>query len=258
MPAPGEPTKEEIMIVTGARALKDKELVLVGKGLPQLSATLAKMSHAPNMKMILEVGVVNSKPIDPTMGVADPRLWYEAEYMSGLVDILGMMLQRGIIDTGFLGGVQIDTYGNLNSTIVMDESGKQRRFIGSGGANDIASLAKRTVIIMKHERRRFLSPVHYVTSPGYLSGGDERKRLGLMGSGPEIVITDLCVFRFNRQTKKLELASTHPGVSFESVQEHTGFEVEKSKDLSGSPLPTERELELLRNVIDPKHQYVGK
>jgi acyl CoA:acetate/3-ketoacid CoA transferase beta subunit len=178
--------------------------------------------------------------------------------MGSTLDFLGAILQRGMIDVGFLGGVQVDQYGNLNTTLVHDESGRVRRLVGSGGANDLASLAKETIIIMRHERRKFLQMVQYVTSPGYVTGSGERKRLGLPGKGPRMVITDLCVFGFDEKSENLKLVSLHPGVTSEEVKESTGFEVDIAKDLRTTPIPTSEELRLLREEIDPGHVYIGK
>lgn len=252
------PTKEETMIAAGARALKDNYLVVVGVGLPQLSAMLARKTHAPNLDIALEIGVVNPTPVGTPVGIADPRIWNQAELMGSTLDVLGMVLQKGLIDVGFLAGVQIDQYGNLNTTFVADESGRRKRLGGSGGANDLASLAKETIIIMRHERRRFLPKVQYITSPGYISGSHERKRLGLPGGGPKLVITNLCVFGFDEETERMKLVSLHSGVTVEEVKKNTGFEVDIPADLKTTPVPSPEELRLLREVIDPQHVYIGK
>ncbi|MGI0085919.1 MAG: CoA-transferase subunit beta, partial [Nitrososphaerales archaeon] len=191
-------------------------------------------------------------------GIADPRLWHKAEFMGGTLDVLGSILQRGKVDVGFLSGAQIDQYGNLNSTVVINESGKQRRINGSGGANDVASLAKETILIMRHERRRFVPEVHYLTSPGYIKGFHERKKVGLLGGGPRMVITNLCVFTFDPESEKMMLSSLHPGITQEEVKANTGFELEIPNDLKTTPAPTSEELRLLREVIDPKHVYIGR
>ena len=252
------PTKEEVMITTGARALNDRDLVVVGVGLPQVAAILARKTHAPNLNIVLEIGVINPTPVDTPVGIADPRIWHQAEFMGSTLDVLGMILQRGLIDVGFLGGVQVDQYGNLNTTWVQDRSGKPRRLVGSGGANDLASLAKRTIIIMRHEMRKFLPNVAYVTSPGYISGSHERSRVGLPGGGPRMVITDLCVFEFDEVSERMKLASLHPGVTVEEVRTNTGFEIDAPEGLKTTPVPTSEELRFLREDIDPKHVYIGK
>jgi glutaconate CoA-transferase, subunit B len=252
------PTKEEVMIATGSRALKDGDLVVVGVGLPQLSAMLARKTHAPRLNIVLEIGIINPSPIDTPVGIADPRIWHQAEFMGSTMDVLGGILQRGMIDVGFLGGVQVDQYGNLNTTFVTDGSGKRRRLVGSGGANDLASLAKETIIIMRHEKRRFLREVQYDTSPGYITGSHQRRKLGLPGRGPKMVITDLCVFRFDDESERMKPATLHPGVTVEDVQQNTGFNLEFSEEVGTTPAPTPEELRLLREDIDPAHVYIGK
>jgi glutaconate CoA-transferase, subunit B len=252
------PTKEEVMIAAGARALKDRDLVVVGVGLPQVSAMLARKTHAPNLTIVLEIGIINPSPVDTPVGIADPRIWHQAEFMGSTLDVLGGILQRGLIDVGFLGGVQIDQYGNLNTTFVADESGKRRRLVGSGGANDLASLAKETIIIMRHERRRFVPKIQYNTSPGFIAGSHERRKLGLPGGGPRMVITDLCVFVFDEDSERMKLASLHPGVAAEEVLKNTGFEMDVPEDVGTTPDPSDGELRLLREEIDPAHVYIGK
>lgn len=252
------PTKEEVMITAGARALKDNDLVVVGVGLPQLSAMLARKTHAPDLNIVLEIGIINPTPVGTPVGIADPRIWNQAEFMGSTLDVMGMILQRGLIDVGFLAGVQVDQYGNLNTTFVSDESGRRRRLGGSGGANDLASLAKGIIIMMRHEKRRFLPRVQYVTSPGYITGSHERRRLGLPGGGPKMVITDLCIFGFDAKNERMKLVSLHPGVKAEEVRANTGFEIDIPKDLETTSIPSSEELRLLREVIDPKHIYIGK
>jgi glutaconate CoA-transferase, subunit B len=252
------PTREEIMVVAGARALNDGDFVLVGVGLPLVASIFAKKTHAPNLKIALEIGIIDPVPVDTPVGIADPRLWYRAEFMGGTLDVLGSILQRGKVDVGFLSGAQIDQYGNLNSTVVFSESGKPRRINGSGGANDVASLAKETILIMRHERRRFVSQVQYLTSPGYIKGYHERKEVGLPGGGPKMVITNLCVFTFDRETERMKLDSMHSGVSPDQIKANTGFEIKIPNDLKTTPSPTSEELTLLREVIDPKHVYIGR
>lgn len=246
------------MIAAGARALKDNNLVVVGVGLPQLSVMLARKTHAPNLNIVLELGIINPTPVDTPVGIADPRIWHQAEFMGSTLDVMGMILQRGLVDVGFLGGAQVDQYGNLNTTLVFDESGRRRRLVGSGGANDLASLAKETIIIMRHEKRRFLPKVQYITSPGYISGSHERRKLGLPGRGPRMVITDLCIFDFDGESEKMRLSSLYPGVAVEEVRMNTGFELEVPGDLKTTPVPSSEELRLLREVIDPQHVYIGK
>jgi len=149
-----EYTPSELMAVAGARELKDRQVVAVGLGLPVVASFLAKQTHAPNMTILFELGVINPQPIHTGVGLADPRVWYQAEVLSSFVDILGSILHSGRVDVGFLGGLETDKYGNLNTSLVGDPHGKFRHMVGSGGANDIASCAQRTVIIIRHEAHK--------------------------------------------------------------------------------------------------------
>src|SRR4030043_2222801 len=152
-------TPSELMAVAGARELQDKEVVAVGLGVPVVASFLAKQTHAPNMTILFELGVIDPQPVDQGVGLADPRVWYRANVLSSFVDILGTILHKGRVDVGFLGGLETDQYGNLNTTLVGDPHGKFRHMVGSGGANDIASSAKRTIIIMRHDARKLKNTI---------------------------------------------------------------------------------------------------
>src|SRR5512139_298757 len=171
-------TPSELMAVAGARELHDREVVAVGLGLPVVASFLAKQTHAPNMTILFELGVIDPEPIHPGVGLADPRVWYRAKVLSSFVDILGTILHKGMVDVGFLGGLETDVYGNLNTTLVGDPHGKFRHMVGSGGANDIASCAQRTIIIMRHEARKLNATISFITSPGYIGGGEQREKAG--------------------------------------------------------------------------------
>ncbi|MGB9885657.1 MAG: CoA-transferase subunit beta [Moorellales bacterium] len=245
-------TAGEMMAVAGARALADGEVVLVGLGLPQVAAYLAKRTHAPNLHILLEHGVIGPRPLHTGVGIADARLWYGASRLTGFVEVMGMVLQRGLVDVGFLGALEIDLYGNLNTTWAGG-----RHFTGSGGANDVASLARRVVIIMRHEKKKFAERVRYLTSPGYLSGGNSRGEVGLRGGGPVQVITDKAVLDFEPQTKRLRLKSVHPGVSPEEVIAHTGLELVLPSSIAITEEPTALELEIIRREADPDRAFTG-
>ncbi len=174
-----EYTSSELMAVAGARELVDRQVVAVGLGLPVVASFLAKLTHAPSMTMLFELGVIDPQPVDAGVGLADPRVWYRAKVLSSFVDILGAILHKGLVDVGFLGGLETDQFGNLNTTLVGDPRGEFRHMVGSGGANDIASCAKRTIIIMRHEERKLKKAISFVTSPGYISGGESRVQAGL-------------------------------------------------------------------------------
>ena len=246
----------ELMAVAGARELKDGEIVAVGLGLPVIATFLAKRTHAPNITIIFELGVVDPEPIDTGIGLADPRIWYRAKILSGFVDMMGAVLHKDLIDVGFLGGLEVDAHGNLNTTLIGDPQGKYRHFTGSGGGNDIASSARRTIIIIRHEARKLKQAVSFVTSPGYLSGGDEREELGLTG-GPMRVITDKAILGFDATSKLMRIESIHPGNTLEDVLATMGFSPIVPEDVPVTSPPTPEQVRLIREEIDPEGMYAG-
>lgn len=249
-------TPSELMAVSGARELEDGQVVAVGIGLPMVASFLAKKSHAPNMTILFELGVIDPEPVQTGVGLADPRVWHRAKTLSSFVDILGTVLHRGRVDVGFLGGLEADQYGNLNTTLVGDPKGKFRHMVGSGGANDIASCAKKTILIMRQEERKFRESIAFVTSPGYVNGGDSRKMAGLDG-GPSRVITDRAIYGFHPETKKMMLISIHPGNTLQDVTSTLGFEPVIPSRIPFTAPPTPEQLRLIREVIDPDKMYMG-
>jgi glutaconate CoA-transferase subunit B len=245
----------EIMVAAGANELKDGEIVVVGIGLPQIACFLAKATHAPSLTPLLEIGVANMRPVDTPVGLADSRIFYRATCWSGFLDVMGMNLHRGVVDTGFLGALEVDRYGNINTTLSR-ESGRIRYFNGSAGGNDVASLAKRVIVIMRHERRKLPVAVSHLTSPGFV-GGKARAELGLRGGGPHRIITDKAVIGFDASTHSATLLSLHPGVSLEDVLANTGFPLQVPDILPATDMPSAEELRLLREEIDPKSVYLG-
>lgn len=249
-------TPSELMATAGARELRDREVVAVGLGLPVVASFLAKQTHAPNMSIMFELGVIDPEPISTGVGLADPRVWYRAKVLSSFVDILGAILHKGRVDVGFLGGLEIDPYGNLNTSLVGDPRGKFRHMVGSGGANDIASSANRTIIIMRHEARKFKQAISFVTSPGYMEGGESRVQAGLLG-GPSRVITDKAIFDFDPVSKQMRLLSIHPGITLEDVLETMGFRPLLPLQVPFTEPPSTEQLHMIREVIDPQKVYVG-
>jgi glutaconate CoA-transferase, subunit B len=245
----------EIMAVAGARELRDGEVVVVGLGLPQVASVLAKRTHAPNLTSLLEIGVVNTNPIDTPAGLADSRIFHGATSWSGFLDILGMNLHRGIVDVGFLGALELDRYGNINTTRLTEDGDKVRYFNGSAGGNDVASLARRVMVIMRHEKRKLPLAVSHLTSPGF-PGGKTRAANHLRGSGPHRVITDMAVLGFDPETREAMVVSLHPGITRQQVIDHTGFPLRFSKEVPETQLPTAEELRLLREEIDPQRVYL--
>jgi glutaconate CoA-transferase, subunit B len=246
----------EIMAAAGSHELRDGQVVVVGLGLPQVACVLARQTHAPRLSLLLEIGVTNMSPVDTPVGLADSRIFYRATAWSGFLDILGMNLHRGVVDVGFLGALEIDRYGNINTTLLKEDSGKVRYFNGSAGGNDVASLAGRVIVIMRHEKRKLPMAVAHLTSPGF-PGGKSRKELGLRGEGPQRVITDKSVIGFDRATREAVLVSLHPGVALDDVIENTGFPLHIPTPLPATQLPTTEELRLLREEIDPNNVYLG-
>jgi glutaconate CoA-transferase, subunit B len=256
MTAEVEYTPFELMAVAGARELKDGEIVAVGLGLPVVASFLAKRTHAPGLTMLFELGVVDPEPVHQGVGLADPRVWYRAKILSSFVDMLGTVLHKGLVDVGFLGGLETDAFGNLNTTLLGDPRGKFRHFVGSGGANDIASCARRTIIIIRHEARKLREAVSFVTSPGYLGGGAEREAATLRG-GPSRVITDKAIFGFDPESKRMRIESIHPGTSLEDVLANLSFQPMVPGDLPVTAPPTAEQVWLIRHEIDPAGMYSG-
>ena len=247
----------ELMAVCGSRAIKNHEVVFVGTGLPMIAALLAKRSHAPKAKIVFEAGFIDSNARDVALSIADSRLGYRASGAIGLVETLGLMLQGGHVDVGFVGAAQIDMYGNLNTTYIGSFEKPVVRLPGSGGGNDIMSSARRTVVIMTHEKRKMVKKLDYFTSPGFLDAPDARKRTGLLGGGPSLVVTNLCQMDFEPRTKKIRLSTVHPRVSVQQVLENTEFDIIMPKNVPTTELPTYEELELLR-TIDPTGIYIPR
>lgn len=246
----------EIMAAAGARIIKDKQNIVVGIGLPQMAALLAQNTHAPNICMINEQGIIDPSPVDSSMGLADPRMWYKATSFSSFIGTLGSVLHRGKVDLGFLGTLEVDMYGNLNTLKLARPDGSVKHFAGSGGGNDVASLAKEIVIIMRHQKRKFPPKVQHITSPGYIGEGNLRKKVGLKGGGPSRIITDMAVMGFDEDSGRMKLISVHPGVKLEDVIENTGFELLMDKHIPETEPPSDEDLDLLRNTIDPEGIYI--
>jgi glutaconate CoA-transferase subunit B len=249
-------TLTELMAVTAAREIQDGEVVFAGTGLPMLGAMLAQRSHAPNCCIIFEAGTVASQLAHLPMSVGDARAMRGAAFAAGLSEVFSYVLQAGRVDVGFLSGAQIDRFGNINSTSIgADPRHPSVRFSGSGGACDIACLSKRTVIIALHEKRRFPFKTDYVTSPGWLDGGDSRLRSGLVRGGPSVVVTTKGVMRFRPDSKELYLASYHPGLSPQAIADDTEFPLDTSQ-ATETPAPTPEELQILREVVDPERVFL--
>jgi glutaconate CoA-transferase subunit B len=243
-------TPRELMVAAAAREIRDGDKVFVGMRLPLLGFAVAKETHAPNAIGIFENGVIRDWPaLESIFTMSDPPNVAGALSCSSLNDVM-YLLPSGRVDLGFIGGAEIDRFGNLNTHWV-EENGKRTRLPGSGGAADIATMAKRCIIVMSHERRRFTPKVHYVTSPGFGDGGDWRKQQGLPGGGPSRVITSMGIFSFDAVTREMILSSHHPGVSVDDVKHETGWPLRASPNVVETKPPTEAELAAVRKY-DPK------
>lgn len=243
-------TRRELMVAAAAREIRDGDKVFVGMRLPLLGFAVAKETHAPGAIGIFENGVIRDWPaLQSIFTMSDPPNVAGALLCGGLNDVM-YLLQSGRVDLGFIGGAEVDRFGNLNTHWV-EENGKRIRLPGSGGAADIATMAKRCIIIMNHERRRFTPKVQYITSPGFGDGGEWRNERGLTGGGPSRVITSMGIFSFDAATREMILSSYHPGVSVDDIKHETGWPLRVAPDVGETNPPTEAELAAVRKY-DPK------
>jgi glutaconate CoA-transferase subunit B len=246
----------ELLICTAARLMTDDSTAIIGTGIPMLAAALAKRMHAPNLVPIFEFGGIGAILEELPMAVGGERTFHRAVAAAGLCETVETA-QRGLVDYGFLGGAQIDMYGNLNSTVIGDFHHPKVRLPGSGGGNDFGSHCWRTILIMRHDRKRFVEKVDFVTTPGYLSGPGAREAVGLTpGTGPYRVVTNLAVMGFHPESKWMILLATQPGVLVEQVLENTGFKLLISEQVTENPPPSAEELRVLREEVDRDRMYI--
>lgn len=250
-------TPTEIMITSSARALAGERVVFVGVGLPNIACNLARRTVAPDLELVYESGVFGARPARLPLSIGDPALVSGATSVCSMADLFMNYLQGGRIEVAFLGGAQIDRYGNLNTTVIGDYQHPKVRLPGSGGACEIAIHARRIFVIMRLTKRAFVERVDFITSPGHLAGGpDARAAHGIPGRGPQIVVTDKAILRFDRQTGEMVLASVHPGVSVADVQAEVGWPLLVADDLSVTEAPTAAELRLIREELDAAGAYL--
>jgi glutaconate CoA-transferase subunit B len=249
----------ELMVCVAARQLEDGKTAVIGTGMPLAAAMLAQKTHAPNLIAMFEAGGIAPHLLKLPLSVADSYTMTGGLMHSSMNEIMETC-QRGVVDYTFLGGAQIDMYGNLNSTMVGTNYQKPKvRLPGSGGANDLASLCWKTLIITPHDKRRFVNKVDFLTTPGYLAGPDGREAAGLpAGSGPYKVISTLALMGYDSETKRMRVESLHPGVSREEVITNTGFEMLFVDSVLTTEEPTAEELRILREEIDPQGMIIGK
>jgi glutaconate CoA-transferase subunit B len=250
-------SSSELLTINAARLLRDGDVVFVGVGLPNLACNLARQTHAPNLLMIYEAGVIGAQPARLPLSIGDPTLVSDALAVCSMYDIFAFYLQRGNVDVGFLGGAQIDRFGNINATVIGDYEHPKVRLPGSGGSMEIAAWANRCYIITPHQARRFPEKVHFRTSAGYLGSRSQREAAMLRGGGPQAVVTNLGIMEPD-ETGELVLTALHPGATFEQAQENTGWELKAAEDLQVTDPPSEEELHILHVELDPTGIYVQK
>jgi len=244
------------MIVNAARMLKNGDVVFVGVGQPNLACNLAKRTHAPNLVMIYEAGVIGAEPARLPLSIGDPTLVTGALSVVSMFDIFSNYLQRGNVDVGFLGGAQIDKYGNINATIIGNDYAQPKvRLPGSGGAQEIAAWANRCYVMTPHQKRRFPEKVDFITSAGYLDGKGAREKAGLRGKGPVAVVTDIGVLEPD-ETGELVLTTLHPGKTVQEALDNTGWALKAAPQLRTTEPVTEKELKILREELDPQGIYL--
>ncbi len=244
----------ELMTVNAARLLRDGDVVFVGVGLPNLACNLARRTHAPNLTMIYEAGVVGAQPERLPLSIGDPGLVSGAAAVCSMYEIFAFYLQRGLIDVGFLGGAQIDRYGNVNATVIGDYAKPKVRLPGSGGSAEIAAWANRTYLITPHQKRRFPEKCDFVTGAGFLGGGSARKSSGVRGGGPQAVVTDIGILEPDERGE-LILTALHPGRSVEEARANTGWALRASDSPGETEAVSPAELTLLRE-LDPQGIYL--
>jgi glutaconate CoA-transferase subunit B len=256
-------TAQEIIVVAGAKALEDNKIVFVGTGLPMVASLLAILTHAPGLIPVFEAGAVGP-PLKHGLpiSVGDSKTFTGASYVKGLNGAFELT-QRGFADFGFIGGAEVDMYGNLNSTMMGDfPDGYQRpkvRLPGSGGASDMAASCERTILIVPHDKKKFNEKLSYITSPGHLDGTPgARQKAGMQGKGPYRLITTKGIFDFEEKTKRMRILHTFPGETIESIQAATGFELLVAPDVTQFAAPTVEEVRLIREAVDPGGVFVKR
>jgi len=251
-----EYTPHELLTVITCRQMTGTHTVFAGVGIPLVAAVMAKATHAPDLVIVVEGGSIGPEVIPGLLPIStnEMRIAHRAQMLAQITDIF-LFAQRGFLDLGIIGGAQIDRFGNVNTTVVGPYEAPKLRLPGSGGANDIASLCRRLMLVTMHERRRFVPRVDFVTSPGYLDGEDSRRAAGLIFGEVTQVITDLGIFGFDETTRAMRLESLHPGITVEDVRERTGFEILIPGHVPVTDPPTQAELESVRR-IDPDRRYL--
>jgi glutaconate CoA-transferase, subunit B len=248
-------TSSELLTINSARLLRDGDTVFVGVGLPNLACNLARRTHAPNLLMIYEAGVIGAQPARLPLSIGDPTLVSGALAVCSMYDIFAFYLQRGNVDVGFMGGAQIDRFGNVNATVIGEYSHPKVRLPGSGGSMEIAAWANRCYLLTPHSKRRFPEKLDFRTSAGFLGGRAERQAARLRGGGMLAVVTDLGLMEPD-ETGELVLTALHPGATVEQARQNTGWDVKVAGNLRTTPPPDPEELRILREDLDPQGIYL--
>ncbi len=248
-------TASELMCINAARLLRDGDVVFVGVGLPNLACNLARRTHAPNLQMIYEAGVIGARPNRLPLSIGDPTLVSGASSVCSMFDIFSLYLQRGNVDVGFLGGAQIDRFGNINATVIGDYQKPKVRLPGSGGSQEIAGWANRCFIMTPHQKRRFPEKCDFITSAGFLNGRAEREATGARGGGPMVIVTNLGILEPD-ENGELILTALHPGCTYDQVKENTGWAIRTAETVRTTEPVTEVELKILREELDPDGAYL--
>jgi glutaconate CoA-transferase subunit B len=246
-----EYSPSEIMVARAARELGNGETVFVGIGLPNLACNLARRLHAPEIVLIYESGAIGAVPDRLPLSIGDPCLATDSISVCSMVEVFNYYLQGGLIDVGFLGGAQVDRFGDINSTVIGDYAKPTVRLPGSGGACEIAVHAKKIIMVLKQSRKSFPEKIDFITSPGFLDETNKRKTYGFPGKGPVLIITDFGVYGFTDTTHEMILREVYPGVSLRDIKDNIGWDVKVSRRLKTTAPPTGEELRIIREDLDP-------
>lgn len=246
----------EMMIAASARELAGEGTCFVGIGLPNIACNLARRTINPDLMLIYESGVFASRPARLPLSIGDPTLVTGSTAVMEQFELFAYYLQAGLVDVGFLGAAQIDRHGNINTTVVGGYTEPKVRLPGSGGACEIAINARKVFVIMRQSRRSFVERIDFRTSPGHSGSREHDLARGWLGTGPEVVVTDLGVYRFDRGGE-MYLDRLHPGVTLEQAREVTSWELKAAEKLEESDPPTDEELRLIRKELDPDGVYSG-
>ena len=250
-------TASELLAVIASRQLRDDTIVFAGVGVPLMAAALARQRHAPRLTLVIEGGIIGPEIAPGRLPVStnEMRAGRRATMLPAITDAF-LFAQRGFVDVGFMGGAQIDQYGNLNTSAIGDYWKPKVRLPGTGGANDIASLCREVIIVTPHEKRRFVERVDFVTSPGWLRGDGSRRAAGLLFGGVSRVVTTLGILGFDAESGRMRIEATHPGVSVADIKANTGFELLEAPRIETTEPPSEDELAMLR-ALDPERRFLG-